>query len=1069
MRKITSTSVAKVLFEITVKSATGLGGVTNSLSVAWKKSNSEGTTREVLQTNGTATWTEQFSFESNIYKEKNNSFEKKLLAFTLKEKQKKKQHTLGKAILNLSDYINLSEKTNKHCVNLTISDTRNIMLKVDVNVIIQKLKTGDKKKVVVNSKGEWEEQSDNSASDWEASASGTDGSSEDSSKKKKRSSLKRLSAKFDSLSFSDSEKKDKSSSYSDSEKKDKKSGDTLTRKLSRSFSKSSKESSPSIDSSLFAGYSHTGSSDAESSSSEGQTSDSKLKSSGDSHKNTLTRKLSNSLKTKTKSRADGLTSSDGGAPAVSDEGTPRSPTRDSAPRSSSANKTWELALNTYIQDLKGDMKPLSEILKGKSILLHLLKPFDQSASTKGAKDLMQLYPILQEMDIQIVLVGSGTWEQSTKWASQNQEITTRCELYQDPSAVLYANLGCPKVTTLQLKKQEHHLGGIWVSRDCSLKRSWVEKKGDNFPTPEEILKWCGASLKQLKQFQDQGPIELKPLPTTNLKASDQDMPSPNKGLPSLPPPSDLPPPLPTADLATPANHRYSQPPPMDLPPTLESTNTAAGSQTIVSPRGLNASARGARSVQPTRVASHGIQTKHNPSESSHSGAEEKSKWKQMMAEKEAARAALVQAEKQKDAPKTEDERIAEALSMLGRSSEDAMKARRTDKDDAEEAEALAWMEAEQQKAKAEQAIRQQQDRERAERAAAERAASERDAQQKAHYEAEQQRIREQQLREVEIQRARDLQNKLDAEERDRRQLQLKQIEEEAARERLKEQKMAEDKERADREAARFKAEQERLQFEKLKADHEKHKQEQERRQQEQQRLAYEQHEREKAQQKRELELSLQKEKEAFEREQLRLKQQEAVRSSPQQVNRNLAHSGGGGGQEAARSSPQQPNRSQSPQLIPPHGGPTGGGGGAPGTNQQQGKPPPGPTQQVRPPQMQRTQSESDDSGNDAGEGTSEEESSSDDSEEERKQNAQTAKLVSILDANKSRATLTPRATPQASPGTMTREQARKSRRELAAKRAQSEGSGSEEDESSSEPAGGIKPGADPEGCKCTIL
>lgn len=37
-----------------------------------------------------------------------------------------------------------------------------------------------------------------------------------------------------------------------------------------------------------------------------------------------------------------------------------------------------------------------------------------------------------------------------------------------------------------------------------------------------------------------------------------------------------------------------------------------------------------------------------------------------MAEKEAARAALVQAEKQKDAPKTEDERIAEALSMLGR-------------------------------------------------------------------------------------------------------------------------------------------------------------------------------------------------------------------------------------------------------------------------------------------------------------------------------------------------------------------------------------------------------------------
>lgn len=100
---------------------------------------------------------------------------------------------------------------------------------------------------------------------------------------------------------------------------------------------------------------------------------------------------------------------------------------------------------------------------------------------------------------------------------------------------------------------------------------------------------------------------------------------------------------------------------------------------------------------------------------------------------------------------------------------------------------------------------------------------------------------------------------------------------------------------------------------------------------------------------------------------------------------------------------------------------------------------------------------------------------------------------------------------------MTREQARKSRRELAAKRAQSEGvptpptchlffsclpgrlplaqvllsledgplhviplilfstdfviagSGSEEDESSSEPAGGIKPGADPEGCKCTIL
>lgn len=89
-----------------------------------------------------------------------------------------------------------------------------------------------------------------------------------------------------------------------------------------------------------------------------------------------------------------------------------------------------------------------------------------------------------------------------------------------------------------------------------------------------------------------------------------------------------------------------------------------------------------------------------------------------------------------------------------------MKARRTDKDDAEEAEALAWMEAEQQKAKAEQAIRQQQDRERAERAAAERAASERDAQQKAHYEAEQQRIREQQLREVEIQRARDLQNKL---------------------------------------------------------------------------------------------------------------------------------------------------------------------------------------------------------------------------------------------------------------------------------------------------------------------
>lgn len=35
---------------------------------------------------------------------------------------------------------------------------------------------------------------------------------------------------------------------------------------------------------------------------------------------------------------------------------------------------------------------------------------------------MQLYPILQEMDIQIVLVGSGTWEQSTKWASQNQEV-----------------------------------------------------------------------------------------------------------------------------------------------------------------------------------------------------------------------------------------------------------------------------------------------------------------------------------------------------------------------------------------------------------------------------------------------------------------------------------------------------------------------------------------------------------------------------------------------------------------------------------------------------------------------
>lgn len=102
--------------------------------------------------------------------------------------------------------------------------------------------------------------------------------------------------------------------------------------------------------------------------------------------------------------------------------------------------------------------------------------------------------------------------------------------------------------------------------------------------------------------------------------------------------------------------------------------------------------------------------------------------------------------------------------------------------------------------------------------------------------------------------------------------------------------------------------------------------------------------------------SLQKEKEAFEREQLRLKQQEAVRASPQQVNRNLAHSGGGGGQEAVRSSPQQPNRSQSQQLIPPHGGPTGGGGGAPGTNQQQGKPPPGPTQQVRPPQMQRTQS-----------------------------------------------------------------------------------------------------------------